>query len=40
MKILLIAGGWSSEREVSLNGARGMAEALRARGHSVTFSIC
>ena len=23
MKILLIAGGWSSEREVSLNGARG-----------------
>ena len=37
MKILLIAGGWSSEREVSLNGARGMAEALRALGHSVTF---
>lgn len=37
MKILLIAGGWSSEREVSLNGGRGMAEALRARGHSVTF---
>lgn len=37
MKILLIAGGWSSEREVSLNGARGMQEALQARGHSVTF---
>ncbi len=37
MKILLIAGGWSSEREVSLNGGRSMAEALRARGHSVTF---
>ena len=37
MKILLIAGGWSSEREVSLNGARGMEEALRALGHSVTF---
>lgn len=37
MKILLIAGGWSSEREVSLHGGRGMAEALRARGHSVTF---
>lgn len=36
MKILLIAGGWSSEREVSLNGARGMAEALRTRGHDVT----
>ena len=24
MKILLIAGGWSTEREVSLNGARAM----------------
>ena len=37
MKILLIAGGWSTEREVSLNGARAMREALEARGHSVTF---
>ncbi len=37
MKILLIAGGWSTEREVSLNGARAMRTALEARGHSVTF---
>ncbi len=37
MKILLIAGGWSSEREVSLTGARGMQEALVRRGHAVTF---
>ena len=36
MKLLLIAGGWSSEREVSLRGAAGMAKALRALGHSVT----
>ena len=36
MKLLLIAGGWSSEREVSLRGAVGMAKALRALGHSVT----
>ena len=34
MKILLIAGGWSSEREVSLTGARGMQEALLKRGHA------
>lgn len=37
MKILLIAGGWSSEREISLLGARGMEKALSERGHSVTF---
>ncbi|MBQ9406961.1 MAG: D-alanine--D-alanine ligase [Desulfovibrio sp.] len=37
MKILLIAGGWSPEREVSLTGARAMRDALVARGHSVTF---
>ncbi|MDR2051021.1 MAG: D-alanine--D-alanine ligase [Deltaproteobacteria bacterium] len=36
MKILLIAGGWSEEREVSLNGARGLAEAMRRLGHQVT----
>ena len=36
MRILLIAGGWSSEREVSLSGAAGIAEALAERGHSVT----
>ena len=37
MKILLIAGGWSTEREVSLNGAHAMQQALVERGHSVTF---
>lgn len=37
MKILLIAGGWSSEREVSLSGARYMEKTLLARGHGVTF---
>ena len=35
MRILLIAGGWSSEREVSLSGAAGIAKALAERGHSV-----
>ena len=37
MRVLLIAGGWSSEREISLSGARGIAEALRSLGHDVTF---
>ncbi|MEZ0576595.1 D-alanine--D-alanine ligase family protein [Halodesulfovibrio aestuarii] len=37
MNILLIAGGWSSEREVSLNGAKGIHKALLRLGHSVTF---
>ncbi|WBF66716.1 D-alanine--D-alanine ligase [Desulfovibrio subterraneus] len=36
MRILLIAGGWSSEREVSLSGARGIEKALIALGHNVT----
>ncbi|MDR3363238.1 MAG: D-alanine--D-alanine ligase [Desulfovibrio sp.] len=37
MKILLIAGGWSNEREVSMSGARIVEQTLRERGHSVTF---
>ena len=37
MKILLIAGGWSSEREVSLTGAKGMESALKNLGHEVRF---
>ncbi len=37
MKILLIAGGWSSEREISLRGAEGIRAALLQRGHHVTF---
>lgn len=36
MNILLIAGGWSSEREVSLNSAANIARALSELGHKVT----
>ena len=36
MNILLIAGGWSKEREVSLNGAKNIREALVRLGHKVT----
>ena len=37
MNILLIAGGWSNERNVSLSGAKGIEEALKNNGHKVTF---
>lgn len=37
MKILLIVGGWSTEREVSLAGGKNIAAALQASGHEVTF---
>lgn len=37
MKILLIAGGWSSERDVSLRGAKAQAGVLQEMGHEVTF---
>lgn len=37
MKILLIAGGWSTEREVSLNSSRIVEGVLRDAGHEVTF---
>jgi D-alanine-D-alanine ligase len=37
MRMLLIAGGWSSEREVSLSGARMIEQALKALGHEVRF---
>lgn len=37
MKVLLLAGGWSPEREVSLKGGEQIAAALRERGHEVTF---
>lgn len=37
MRILLVAGGWSTEREISLTGAASIAEALVARGHEVTL---
>lgn len=36
MRVLLIAGGWSPEREVSLSGARGIRRSLVRLGHEVT----
>ena len=33
-RVLVLMGGWSSEREVSLTSGRGVAEALRERGWS------
>lgn len=36
MHILLIAGGWSGEREVSLSGARQIETGLLTLGHTVT----
>jgi D-alanine-D-alanine ligase len=37
MNILLIAGGWSGEREVALSGARQIEKGLAALGHDVTL---
>jgi len=37
MHVILIAGGWSDEREVSLSGARKIHSALEELGHDVTF---
>lgn len=37
MHILLIAGGWSEERQVSLSGARQIRNALAGLGHQVDF---
>ena len=37
MNILLIMGGWSSEREVSLSGGREIHKALRKLGHTVAI---
>lgn len=37
MKILLIAGGWSSERDISINGAKSVETALKNMGHDVSF---
>ncbi len=36
MRILLITGGWSSERDVALRGAEVVKQALEERGHQVT----
>ncbi len=38
MKVLLLVGGWSPEREVSLRGGEQLAAVLRERGHAVTLS--
>jgi D-alanine-D-alanine ligase len=37
MKVLLVAGGWSSERAVSLSGAAQIEKALATLGHEVTL---
>lgn len=37
MKILLIAGGWSSEREISLKGGKIIEKTLLEMGHEVEF---
>lgn len=37
MRVILIAGGWSEEREVSLAGAKGILPALKNLGHEVVF---
>ena len=37
MRILLIAGGWSTERDVSLSGAKSIEAALIRLGHQVTL---
>ena len=37
MKILLIAGGWSTERDISIAGAKNIEKALKSNGHDVTF---
>jgi len=35
MRVLLLAGGWSTEREVSLSGAKSIHKALQELGHEV-----
>src|SRR5688572_19668667 len=35
LRIVVLMGGWSSEREVSLTSGAGVAEALESRGHEV-----
>ncbi len=36
MKVAVLMGGWSAEREVSLTSGRGIAQACRSLGHDVT----
>src|SRR5262245_3120119 len=35
LKIVVLLGGWSSEREVSLTSGKGIVEALKELGHKV-----
>ena len=37
MRVLLVAGGWSRERDVSLSGAFQIETALKSLGHDVSF---
>src|SRR5262249_22335782 len=37
MKVAVLMGGRSSEREISLRRGQGMAQALRSLGHAVTW---
>ena len=39
VRVVVLMGGWSSEREVSLTSGRGVAEALRERGWSNVSEI-
>ena len=34
LRVVVLMGGWSSEREVSLTSGRGVANAIRERGWS------
>jgi D-alanine-D-alanine ligase len=36
LHIVVLMGGWSAERDVSLSSGAGVAEALESRGHRVT----
>ena len=36
LHIVVLMGGWSAEREVSLTSGNGVADALESRGHRVT----
>ena len=36
LHIVVLMGGWSAEREVSLLSGAGVADALEAKGHRVT----
>ena len=36
LHVVVLMGGWSAEREVSLTSGNGVAEALETLGHKVT----